>query len=392
MTPVHHRARPTPAATHLLKTISAYITAAVLIGAPALPRPAQAGDIPAFAVEASWPKPLPNNWILGQVGGITVDWQGNIWVIHRPRSLTDDEKGASLNPPRSKCCVSAPPVLEFDADGNLLRSWGGPGEGYEWVGREHGIEVDEKGFVWVGGNADNDNAILKFTLDGKFVMQIGKIAPGKGSNDTTQLGKPAETAIDKEANEIYVADGYGGLAELGGVVRALARRDLADLHHELAVEGEFEDRVVVVGIAADPHKALLVDLDAVLAPDPFIAFAGPAHERSRLPSASNSSTGGAETQHFERGGFSAAPFSSSVSERGRWITQIWPFAIDGDAADLAEDPVVGQRFWPGRIDREGRDIAGLRGERRRCNEHCSGEAGGDGLEKILAGAITHSAS
>jgi DNA-binding beta-propeller fold protein YncE len=100
-------------------------------------------------------------------------------------------------------------VLEFDADGNLLRSWGGPGEGYEWVGREHGIEVDEKGFVWVGGNADNDNAILKFTLDGKFVMQIGKIAPSKGSNDTTQLGKPAETAVDQDAGEIYIADGYG---------------------------------------------------------------------------------------------------------------------------------------------------------------------------------------
>ena len=100
-------------------------------------------------------------------------------------------------------------MLEFDVDGNLLRSWGGPGEGYEWVGREHGIEVDERGFVWIGGNADNDNAILKFTLDGKFVAQIGKIAPSKGSNDTTQLGKPAETAIDKEANEIYVADGYG---------------------------------------------------------------------------------------------------------------------------------------------------------------------------------------
>src|SRR6202042_624065 len=94
-------------------------------------------------------------------------------------------------------------------DGNLLRAWGGPGEGYEWVGREHGIEVDDKGFVGIGGNADNDNAILKFTLDGKLVMQIGKNPPRKGSNATTQPGKPAETAIDKDANEIYVADGYG---------------------------------------------------------------------------------------------------------------------------------------------------------------------------------------
>lgn len=174
-----------------------------------LPHMVSAADIPTFAVEPSWPKQLPNNWILGQVGGITVDANGHIWVIHRPRSLTDDEKGAALNPPRSKCCIPAPPVLEFDTDGNLLRAWGGPGPGYEWVGREHGIEVDDRGFVWIGGNADNDNAILKFTLDGTFVAQIGSIAPSKGSNDTTQLGKPAETAIDKDANEIYVADGYG---------------------------------------------------------------------------------------------------------------------------------------------------------------------------------------
>ena len=209
MMPVHHRARSTPAVKHLARTISACIAAAVLIGVPALSRTAQAGDVPTFAVDASWPKPLPNNWIIGQVGGITVDSKDHVWVIHRPRSLTDDEKGAALTPPRSKCCVSAPPVLEFDADGNLLRSWGGPGEGYEWVGREHGIEVDDKGIVWLAGNADNDNALMKFTSDGKFVMQIGKIAPTKGSNDTTQLGKPAEITFDKEANELYVADGYG---------------------------------------------------------------------------------------------------------------------------------------------------------------------------------------
>ena len=145
------------------KAAVACLAALMLLGPRSL---IQASELPAFAVDAAWPKPLPNNWILGQVGGITVDFQGHIWMIHRPRSLTEDERGATLNPPRSKCCVPAPPVLEFDADGNLLRAWGGPGEGYEWVGREHGIEVDERGFVWIGGNAENDNAILKFTLDG----------------------------------------------------------------------------------------------------------------------------------------------------------------------------------------------------------------------------------
>ena len=204
-----NRARPIPAAKILSRAIFACVAAAALIAAPALAPTAYAGDIPTFTVDAAWPKPLPNNWILGQVGGITVDSQGHIWVIQRPLSLTDDEKAASLNPPRTKCCVPAPPVLEFDIDGNLLRSWGGPGEGYQWFGNEHGIAVDDRGFVWLTGNAPNDSQLLKFTLDGKFVMQIGKIAPPKGSNDTTQLGRPAQVSIDKEADELYVADGYG---------------------------------------------------------------------------------------------------------------------------------------------------------------------------------------
>jgi DNA-binding beta-propeller fold protein YncE len=205
MAPWHDRAGLNRALANILHAFSILIAAIAL----ALPSVATAGDIPTFTVDASWPKQLPNNWIIGQIGGITVDWQGHIWVIHRPRSLIDGEKAATLNPPRAKCCVPAPPVLEFDVDGNLLRSWGGPGDGYEWVGREHGIEVDELGFVWVGGNADNDSAILKFTLDGKYQGQIGKIAPRTNSNDTTQLGRPAEIAIDKDANELYIADGYG---------------------------------------------------------------------------------------------------------------------------------------------------------------------------------------
>jgi DNA-binding beta-propeller fold protein YncE len=167
----------------------------------------RADEAPQFQVEPFWPKPLPSNWILGQVAGIAVDKDDHIWIIHRPLTLVDDEKGATKNPPETKCCTAAPPVLEFDADGNLLRSWGGPGAGYEWVKNEHGIHVDSEGNVWLGGNEDGDQ-ILKFTPDGKFLMQVGKNDTSVGSNSTTRLGRPAHMMTDPEITELYVADGY----------------------------------------------------------------------------------------------------------------------------------------------------------------------------------------
>lgn len=167
------------------------LTIGALFSAPAVAQqPARADAPPAFQPEPFWPKPLPENWILGQVAGIATAPNGNIWVLHRPASLLDDEKGATKNPPEYKCCKAAPPVLEFDADGNLLRHWGGPGAGYEWVKNEHGIHVDRDGNVWVGGNNDGDQ-ILQFTADGKFIRQIGKDDGSKGSSSQTRLGRPA---------------------------------------------------------------------------------------------------------------------------------------------------------------------------------------------------------
>jgi len=168
-----------------------------------------AADTPDFQVDPFWPKPLPNNWILGQVAGVAVDAQDHVWIIQRPRTLTEDEKGATLAPPRSRCCVPAPPVIEFTPAGEVMQSWGGPAEGYEWPANEHGIYIDPKGFVWIGGNGPEDGQVLKFTADGKFVLQIGHEGPSKGSNDPTQLGRPADTNVDPAANEVYVADGYG---------------------------------------------------------------------------------------------------------------------------------------------------------------------------------------
>jgi DNA-binding beta-propeller fold protein YncE len=178
---------------------------------------------PRFEVDPLWPKPLPNHWILGETIGVSVDGQDHIWIIHRADSLEPGQVHATTNPPIAQCCAPAPPVLEFDEDGNLIEHWGGPGNGYDWPDSNHGITVDYMGNVWIGGQGrgvgpeqpgrkrdmGHDNQILKFTHEGKFLMQIGKPSQSQGSNDVENLRLPAKTFIDKETNEVYVADGYG---------------------------------------------------------------------------------------------------------------------------------------------------------------------------------------
>jgi DNA-binding beta-propeller fold protein YncE len=168
-----------------------------------------AETVPRFAVDPFWPKPLPNNWILGQVSGIATDRFDRIWLVHRPASLTARERAAEQNPPEAKCCVAAPPVLLIDQSGNLLRAWGGPGQGFDWPQSEHGIFIDGNDFVWLAGNGKKDGQLLKFTMEGRFVLQIGKPGEGHDSNASDRLGSPADVAVDVAAREVFAADGYG---------------------------------------------------------------------------------------------------------------------------------------------------------------------------------------
>ena len=183
---------------------------------------------PRFEVDPMWPKPLPNHWVIGATIGVAVDGSDNVWIIHREGSLEEKEKYAAMKPPASLCCAPAPPVLEFNQAGDLIGHWGGAGEGFDWPSSNHGIDVDFKGNVWIGGNgrgtqpaalpADesrmgagrvHDSFVLKFTQSGKFLMQIGKPNMSKGSNDVDNLKLPAKTLVDPKTNELYVADGYG---------------------------------------------------------------------------------------------------------------------------------------------------------------------------------------
>lgn len=225
------------------------------------PHVAPGATAPSFVVDPGWPKPLPNNWTIGDIGGLFVDQHDHIWVYHRPRALDSTEAGAlgeagkdikgnpvsALGHPRrygrlSACCIPGPSVMEFDTAGNLIQAWGGPGDpgflekrcreadGCVWPAREHGIYVDHNDFVYIAGNGQNftgqfpwaatfgnDSHVLKFKKDGTFVYQIGHAgAKGPNSNDTNggidgtpQPFLPADMVVDPKTNHLYIADGYG---------------------------------------------------------------------------------------------------------------------------------------------------------------------------------------
>lgn len=167
---------------------------AVAVGAQSSP------PVPKFTVDPFWPKPLPNHWILGAVAGVAVDARDHVWITHRPSTLQPNETRSIWR--------AAPPILEFDPDGNVVSAWGGKGEGYEWPQLEHGIFVDARDHVWLGGGGEKDSQILEFTRQGHFLMQIGRYGKGRGSNDTANLGAAANMVVDEAARELYVADGY----------------------------------------------------------------------------------------------------------------------------------------------------------------------------------------
>ena len=175
----------------------AALTSAFIVGCAGAQISRAPREVPQFEVDASWPK-LPAKWVWGQVSSVSVDERDHAWILQRPGTIRTDQKGRA-----------APPVMEFDAQGNFVQGWGGPGQGYEWPEIEHGIYVDPKGYVWIGGNGKTDHHLLKFTRDGKFVMQIGKKGASKGNSDTQNVNQAADTFYHAKTNELFVADGYG---------------------------------------------------------------------------------------------------------------------------------------------------------------------------------------
>jgi DNA-binding beta-propeller fold protein YncE len=209
----------------------------------------QARSLPTFEVDASWPQ-VPAKWKLGDPSSFAIDAQDNVWLLHRPRTL-----------PPEQAALAAPPVMVFDPSGKFIRAWGGAGGAYEWPEREHGIHVDAKGFVWLGGNNCPTNGIrglkpvaddqlLKFTPEGKLVLQIGRSNQSKGNSDTRNVHRPADAWVHTPTNEVFVADGYGNHrvivfdADTGTFKRmwgAFAETPVDDDHCEVVTPKTVED-------------------------------------------------------------------------------------------------------------------------------------------------------
>jgi hypothetical protein len=228
--------------------------AAILAVAPwpfadASAQTAPARALPSFEVDSSWPK-VPPQWRLGDASSIAIDAQDNVWVLHRPRTLPPD-----------RAAMAAPPVIVFDPAGNFIKAWGGLASSPDWPEREHGIHIDHKGFVWIGGNNCPtsglaglkplaDDALLKFTQDGKLVMQIGHSNASKGNADTANVHRAADAWIYPPTNELFVADGYGNHrvivfdADTGAFKRlwgAFGNKPVDDDHCEIVTPKTFAD-------------------------------------------------------------------------------------------------------------------------------------------------------
>jgi hypothetical protein len=176
-----------------------------------------------FTVDNTWPQVLPNNWDIGEVGGLQVDTYNNIWVLQRPGTETADDLYAAQSPPVGGCCMPAPPILEFNTAGVLLNAIGPingapcPAAGgacdtvplptyvtstvcrtldpkcgtatTTWFGSggEHGIFPTDDGYVWLAANGGSDAQALELTVDSRYGPRAGTPVLVLGAETTTHV-------------------------------------------------------------------------------------------------------------------------------------------------------------------------------------------------------------
>jgi len=163
---------------------------------------AQSGA-PRYEPDLAWPKPLPDRWVLGGLGGVCVDAKDHVFILNRQDVPDGDLNAGKL----------APMIIEFDPAGNVVNSWG---DLKLLDPRLHSCHFDKDGNMWIASAPSG--MVQKYTHDGnKLLLQIGK----KGVYDTadgTEKGKPLNSPaaqflmpssiyVDRTNGDVYVADG-----------------------------------------------------------------------------------------------------------------------------------------------------------------------------------------
>ena len=189
-------------------TCVAWLSACDSASDEASARPSTPGGVPTFQVDPTWPLEMPNDWIMGSVTAVFVDARDHVWVTHLPETLTPEETSAVQDPPIGMCCVPAPVVVEFDAEGRVVQGWGDPStqDVSDFPRNAHGLFVDHNDNVWIGSY--RHHRVMKFTRSGELLMQLGEYDVNGGSNDPDLLGGPAGIWVDPANNEVFIADGY----------------------------------------------------------------------------------------------------------------------------------------------------------------------------------------
>ena len=205
------KAKPFLAVT-LLALILALAASEALVREKAETMQGSMVEVPLFEVDPFWPKPLPNHWLLGNAIGVGIDSRDHVFIVHRRQSLNPGNEGnVGEGQADAEGCEAAPNVLEFDPAGNLVGSFGGPSnnDDYTWPASNHGLQVDPKDNIWIGGNGQGDSHVLKFTRDGRFLMQVGEPGQGVDSNSNTHFSRVTKVSFDQNGDEAFIGDGYG---------------------------------------------------------------------------------------------------------------------------------------------------------------------------------------